>query len=134
MRAMNLMQDLEFHSPNPYAQPLFADKVGRVLRFTLKPGQSVTEHYVPDSPFYVVVLKGEGMFMGRDDKEKRLGPNQLLIFDPGEKHSIQAIDTELVFVGFLHGALGVPVKKVTGKMAQKRKKISIEQKSKRKAR
>jgi len=116
MRMMHLLEDLEFHDEHPYAQPLFVASTGRVLRFTLKPGQSMREHNAPDSPFFVVVLKGEGMFAGGDGKEQRLGLNSLLIFDPGEDHSIRALDEELVFVGFLHGTPGTRPGKVSGKI------------------
>ncbi len=103
MRTMNLLQGLEFHEHNPNAQPLFVDKNGRVLRFMLKPGESIKEHHTHDSPFYVVVVKGNGIFAGKDGKEQTVGPNSLLIFDPGESHHIRAEKEELIFVGFLHG-------------------------------
>ncbi len=44
------------------------------------------------------------MFEGSDGNEQQFGPNSLLVFDPGENHLIRALDEELVFVGFLHGA------------------------------
>jgi quercetin dioxygenase-like cupin family protein len=119
MRTLQLMQDLEFHDLEAHAQPLFVDKNGRVLRFTLKPGQSIKEHKAPNSPFYVVVLKGQGMFSGGDGQEKSFGPNSLLIFDPGENHMIRAVQEELIFVGFLHGVAGAREKKVGGQMAHK---------------
>lgn len=104
MKTMHLLEGLQFHDKDPYAQPLFVDKTGRVLRFTLRPGQSIREHNAPDSPFYAVVLKGQGMFAGSNGKEQQFGPNSLLVFDPGENHLIRALDEELVFVGFLQGA------------------------------
>lgn len=104
MKTMQLLDDLEFHDEHPYAQPLLVNKDGRVLRFTLKPGQSMKEHHAPESPFYVVVLKGKGIFAGEDKQEMQFGPNTLLVFDPGEDHVVRALDDELVFVGFLHGA------------------------------
>lgn len=104
MITIPLLENREFQNKDPYAQPLVADKTGRVLRFTLQPGQSIREHNTPDSPFYIVVLKGQGMFAGRDGQEQQCGPNSLLVFDPGENHITRALDEELVFVGFLHGA------------------------------
>jgi quercetin dioxygenase-like cupin family protein len=111
---MQLLDKLEFRDKNPEAQPLYVDKDGRALRFMLKPGKSIKEHNAPDSPFYAVVLKGKGMFAGGDQKEELFGPNSLLIFDPGENHSIRALDEELVFVGFLHGAPSNVSEKVGG--------------------
>jgi quercetin dioxygenase-like cupin family protein len=104
MKSMQLLEQLEFHDADPYAEPLYVDQDNRVLRFTLKPGQSIAEHNAPHSPFNVVVLKGHGMFAGGDGKEQSFGPSCLLTFDQGEQHSIRALDEPLVFVGFLHGA------------------------------
>ncbi len=118
MRTMNLLEGLEFHDRNPYAQPLFVNEGGRVLRFALRPGQSIQPHEAPDSPFYVVVLQGHGMFAGHDGREQEFGPHSLLIFDTGEKHSVRALDEELVFIGFLHGVPGTRHGKVGGLMAE----------------
>jgi quercetin dioxygenase-like cupin family protein len=104
MKATNLLEKLEFHEEGPHAEPLFVDKDARILRFTLKPGQSIREHVAPSSPFYLVVLRGSGLFVGGDGREQEFGPMSLLVFQPGEAHAIRARDEELVFVGFLHGA------------------------------
>jgi quercetin dioxygenase-like cupin family protein len=106
MKTVTLMENWEFNDKNPYAQPLFVSHDGRILRFALRPGQIVREHQAPHSPVYVVVLKGQGMFAGADGKEQQLGPNALIIFDAGENHSIRALEEDLVFVTFLHGAPG----------------------------
>jgi quercetin dioxygenase-like cupin family protein len=104
MKSIPLLEQFEFHDANPYAEPLYVDQDNRVIRFALQAGQSIVEHNVPHSPFDVVVLKGRGMFAGGDGKEQHFGPNSLLIFEPGENHTIRALDEPLVFVGFLHGA------------------------------
>lgn len=104
MKTIHLLEGLEFHNKDPYAQPLHVAKSGRILRFTLEPGQSVKKHQAPDSPVYIVVLKGKGLFAGADGEEQQFGPNDLLIFEPGEDHSIRATNEELVFAAFLHGA------------------------------
>lgn len=103
MKKVALLDNLQFKTSDPHAEPLWVDENGRVLRFTLKPGQDIREHNAPSSPFYVVVLKGEGLFSGGDGEEQKVGPQSLLIFEPGEDHAIRALDEELVFVGFLHG-------------------------------
>jgi quercetin dioxygenase-like cupin family protein len=104
MKTFQLLENLEFHDKNPYAEPLHVDKVGRALRFTLKPGQQVTQHSAPDSPVYIVVLKGQGVFAGGEGREQQFGPNSLLIFNPGEDHAILAPNEELVFLVVLQGA------------------------------
>src|SRR5512136_2225977 len=106
MKTDQLMEGWEFHDKNPYAQPLFASHDGRILRYALRPGQSVREHQAPHSPVYIVVLKGQGMFAGADGKEQQLGPDTLIILDAGETHSIRALKEDLVFVTFMHGAPG----------------------------
>jgi quercetin dioxygenase-like cupin family protein len=103
MKTVQLLENLEFHAKNPYAEPLHVDKVGRALRFTLKPGQQVAQHSAPDSPVYIVVLKGQGLFAGGNGLEQQFGPNSLLIFDPGEEHAIRALNEELVFLVVLQG-------------------------------
>ncbi|MCB0204777.1 MAG: cupin domain-containing protein [Anaerolineae bacterium] len=104
MQSVALHDNLVFHDKDPYAEPLFVDKTGRILRFTLKPGQAVVEHTAPSSPVYLVVLEGAGLFSGGDGQEQRFGPGSLLIFDVGEKHAIRAESEPLVFLAFLHGA------------------------------
>lgn len=104
MRSIQLLNKLTPSDTHPEADPIYVDRHGRILRFDLEAGQSIKPHSSPDSPFYAVILKGEGMFAGADGKEERFGPNSLLIFEPGEEHSVRALDNNLVFVGFLHGA------------------------------
>jgi len=118
MRTTDLLENLEFHDARPYAQPLYVDEHGRVIRFMLKPGQSIAEHDAPSSPFYAVVLKGRGLFAGADGVEREFGPNAILIFDKGENHAVRALDEELVFVGFLHGVEGTRPGKVGGLLAE----------------
>lgn len=105
MKIFHLLDNWQFDEKRPHAEPLHVDQNGRVILFTLKPGQTIREHNAPSSPFYAVVLQGRGVFSGGDGLEQSLGPNTLLLFEPAEQHKIQAID-ELVFIGFLHGAPG----------------------------
>lgn len=118
MKTTQLLDDLEFHDEHPYAQPIFVAETGRVLRFLLKPGQSIHEHNVPGSPFFVVVLKGKGLFAGSDRHEEQFGTGSLLVFEPGESHSARALDEELVFVGFLDSAPGMRPGRVSGEIAR----------------
>ena len=104
MKTFQLLENIEFHDKNPYAQPLQVTDEGRVLRFALKPGQVVREHSAPHSPVYLVVLKGHGLFAGADGVELEFSSNTLLTFEPGEQHTIRALDEELVFLALLHEA------------------------------
>lgn len=105
MKNIDLYKSLEFSPNGPHAEPLHVDRNGRAILFTLKPGQTIREHEAPSSPFFVVTLRGQGIFIGGEGVGQTVGPNRLLVFDPGERHSIQALD-ELIFIGFLHGAPG----------------------------
>lgn len=105
MKTINLLENWKFNSKGPHAEPLHVDRNGRAILFTLKPGQTIREHNAPSSPFYVVILSGQGLFSGGDGVEQVVGYNTLLVFDPAEQHVIRALD-QLVFIGFLHGAPG----------------------------
>jgi quercetin dioxygenase-like cupin family protein len=118
MKNMQLLDNLEFHSRDPYAQPLFADKDTRIYRFMLRPGESIREHQGHPSTFHILILKGSGTFGGRDGKEEHFGPNSLLIFDPHESHYVRADDEDLVFVGFLGGATGIEADRVGGVLSR----------------
>ena len=104
MKSIPLTENWVFHDKNPYAEPLFVAPDGRILRFALHAGQSVREHEAPHSPVYLVVLKGTGLYAGGDGREQAFGPDSLLIFEAGEPHSIRAVDEDVVFSAFLHGA------------------------------
>jgi quercetin dioxygenase-like cupin family protein len=118
MKSAQLLQGLEFDSAKPHASAQYVDKQGRAIVWTLEPNQSIHDHQVPQSPFYVVVLQGHGWFAGAENKEEWVGPNTLLIFDPGERHRVRAGEERLVFVGFLHGAPGNISDKVGGEIGR----------------
>ena len=105
MESINLLEKVRFSEKGPHAEPVHVDPHNRVLLFNLEPGQTIKEHNAPSSPFDVVILQGKGVFAGGDGQEHTFGPNILLTFEPGENHSIRAIE-QLTFVGFLHGAPG----------------------------
>jgi quercetin dioxygenase-like cupin family protein len=108
MKFVNLVENYIFNPKRPHAEPLHVDRNGRAILFTLEPGQVIREHNAPSSPFYAVVLQGQGVFSGGDGVEQTFGPDTLLIFDPGEQHAVRAVD-QLIFIGFLHGAPGAQV-------------------------
>jgi quercetin dioxygenase-like cupin family protein len=105
MKCINLFENWHFSEKGPHAEPLHVDKNGRAILFTLQPEQTIRAHNVPSSPFFVMILEGQGIFTGANGVERVVGPNTLLVFQPGEQHSVRAVDS-LVFVGFLHGAPG----------------------------
>lgn len=124
MKSINLLENWQFNPKGPHAEPLHVDRNGRAILFTLKPGQSIREHNAPSSPFYVVILSGQGLFSGGDGVEKVIGPNTLLVFDPAEPHVIRALD-KLVFIGFLHGAPGAWEKEKRVEQSAEKASIAI---------
>ncbi len=53
MKSISLFENWEFDDKGPHADPLHVNKNGRVILFTLKPGQTIREHSAPSSPFLV---------------------------------------------------------------------------------
>lgn len=104
MEHVNLMEGIKFNDSHPIAQSIHADKNGRLLQFALEPGQELKEHSNSSSPVYLLILKGEGVFRGKDDSRTVAGPGSIIIYDVDEKHSVKAGDQELVFVAILHGS------------------------------
>ena len=102
MKTIQVFDTLEFHEKNPYPLPLSMDEHGRVLSFALRPGQCIRQHNAPDSPLYLIVLDGTGVFSGSDGREIECAPGTLLIFEPGERHVLRARDRDLVLIGFMH--------------------------------
>lgn len=120
MKSLGLLDDLVFGDENPNAQPILVDANSRILRFTLKPGQKIKEHLSPNSPLYIVVIDGRGIFAGADGKGAEFGPNSLLIFDKAEPHAIEALDENLVFIAFLREfSENIPAEKTGGLLGER---------------
>jgi quercetin dioxygenase-like cupin family protein len=105
MKCINLVENWKFDDKGPYAEDVHVDRKGRAILLTLQPEQTIRAHNVPSSPFFVLVLSGQGVFTGAEGLEQAVDSNTLLVFEPGAQHSVRAF-TNLVFIGFLHGAPG----------------------------
>lgn len=110
MKVLSLLDKLRFSSGRPIGEPLLVAQSGRVLRFTLEPGQHIPEHSAPHSPVHIVVLQGKGMFAGEDGREVLLTAHELVVFEAGELHAIRALEEQLIFIAFLHKVEGVPTR------------------------
>lgn len=118
MKSKQLLEDLEYHDSLPFAQPILVDHNSRILRWMFKPGQEIAQHKVPDSPFYVVILKGSGIFAGADGQEQEYGPDSLLIFEQGELHTVRALDEGLIFVSFLQSTENMRPERTGGEIGR----------------
>lgn len=102
MKTLKLLdQELVFGDNGPYTQQLLSNQLGKVVRYTLKPGQELDETHAPFMPRYFLVIKGRGMFISEDGDEATCGPDSLIVFDPREENTIRALDEDLVVLGFL---------------------------------
>lgn len=104
MRMMNVVGEATFRERGAHAEPLLIDEYSRILRFALSPGQTIREHNNPGKPVYIVVLQGHGVFTDGTGAEVEVGPDALLVYEPGEKHSVRAKDEPLVFLAILPSA------------------------------
>ena len=107
MQTIKLLEHVEFddNTDHGHAQALFADAGTRVLRFTLKDGQSVKTHHA-HSPVVMVVVDGVGRFTGADGQHVQAGANVMLVFSAGEDITVEHVGGDLVFLGLQHGAAG----------------------------
>lgn len=67
----------------------------RVIAFHLLPGQTVPPHR-STSTVLVQVIAGHGRFAG-EEAEATLRAGEAAVYQPGEMHSITALDEPLVF-------------------------------------
>jgi quercetin dioxygenase-like cupin family protein len=104
MKTFALAENIVFNDANPYAEPLHVDQEGRILRFALRPGQTVHEHNAPHSPVNIIILQGHGLFSGGDGQQQTFGPDTMILYEASEDHAIQALDEPLVFLAIMHGA------------------------------
>jgi quercetin dioxygenase-like cupin family protein len=116
MKSIDLLENLEFNETKAHAQPLLANEHNRIMRFMLKPGQLLKEHQAPSSAVNIVIIQGRGIFSGAGES-KELGPSSLIVFEPGEAHSVQALDQDLVFLLILKEAPDLTSSKPVGMMS-----------------
>jgi quercetin dioxygenase-like cupin family protein len=83
----------------PATQILHDDTNARVVAFHLMPGQKVPPHH-SNSTVLVHVLEGIGVFHGADASET-LSAGSMAVFEPGETHAIDAVESSLRFVAVI---------------------------------
>lgn len=105
MKSIQLLEGLTWNHKkgHAHAEAVYVSETGRALRWTLLPGQEIAPSRTPHSPAFVTVLQGTGIFYHENGSEIKLGPNSMVVFEPGELHSVRA-EEELVCIAVLHAA------------------------------
>jgi len=71
----------------------------KILNFNFKAGQELPIHsHNIEGQLSIVVLEGEGLFLGKDGKTIPAKPGDILISDISEPHGIRATDSLRVLV------------------------------------
>lgn len=104
MEIIKQKENIHFNDSHAIAETLFVNDNNRLLRFSLKPGQSIKEHSSPSSPVFITIVRGKGLFWGEDGVKKEIDQDSMIVFKKHEFHGISALDEELVFIAVLHGA------------------------------
>jgi quercetin dioxygenase-like cupin family protein len=106
MKTMQALENLAFSDQGPFAQQIHMDEIGKIVRYTLKPGQELEETHAPFIPRNFIVLKGTGSFKSAAGEVQHCGPGTVIVFERKEENIIQALEEELVVIGFLYWAVG----------------------------
>jgi quercetin dioxygenase-like cupin family protein len=103
MKTFNLFENLQYKQDanDGLAEPLHVTDTGRVLRFTFRPGQSIPKADSPSSPMFYIVLKGQAIFTDAGGREQNLGPNTLVIYEPGEEFKVRAGNEEVIMLAVM---------------------------------
>lgn len=103
MKTYDILGNLQFKqdSNDGLAEPLHVTDSGRVLRFTFRPGQSIPKADSPSSPMFYIVIKGSAVFTDAGGREQNVGPNSLVIYEPGEEFKVRAGNEEVVMLAVM---------------------------------
>jgi quercetin dioxygenase-like cupin family protein len=95
MRSWNLNEiEVEAHQP----EVLESQDEGRAIVIHLPAGEQLQEHQVYERA-WIVVVSGNVEINTPDGKRAAGGPGLLAVFDPGERHDVQAVeDSRLLLV------------------------------------
>ena len=103
MELFKLMKNIDYSDgDHGHAQVLYADANYRALRFSLKKGQKI-ENFHAHSPVQIMVLKGTGVFEGKNGYQTATY-NTLILFNEDEEFSVKTDHENLVFVAIMHGS------------------------------
>jgi quercetin dioxygenase-like cupin family protein len=94
MESWNLNEvEVEPHQP----EVLDSESEGRAILINLPQGEQLQEHQVHERA-WLLVVDGKVELNTTDGKSAAGGPGLLAIFDPGERHEIQAVDDSRILL------------------------------------
>jgi redox-sensitive bicupin YhaK (pirin superfamily) len=102
-QTIDLTEGLQFDDRGPTMQNLVSDQVGKIVRFSLKAGQTLEERRAPYVPVYLVVVQGKVSVKAKAIDGQSCGVGCLIVFGEHEGYTIQA-ESDAVLAGFLHWA------------------------------
>jgi len=89
MKFVDLQEVDKFTADKPYRELLYDSPNLRMLVFNFEPGQELPVHSHPsDSDVNLMILEGEGEFLGAHEMPARAG--QMQIMPVGEPHGLRA--------------------------------------------
>jgi quercetin dioxygenase-like cupin family protein len=89
MKFVDLKEVDKFSADKPYRELLYDSPNLRMLVFNFEPGQELPVHSHPaDSDVNLMILEGEGEFLGAHEMQARAG--QMQIMPVGEPHGLRA--------------------------------------------
>ena len=109
MQVLSPLHGVEFNDRRPHATSLAPGAAGRVVRFTLRAGQSLRTHEPLPSCVHLFVLKGEGVFASAEIS-RRVRGSAIVVIDPGETYEVRALE-DLIFVALRDGAAAAPARR-----------------------
>lgn len=84
------------HSGRPATAIIHDGPDVRLVVFRIEPGQRVPPH-TSTSTVILTVVSGSGSVMGGDE-ERAVGPGDVIAYEPGELHGMEATEETLVIV------------------------------------
>ena len=87
------------HAERPATTLLHDSTDARVVIFRIDPGQEVPIH-TSTSTVLLVVVSGTGTVAG-SDAERRVGPGDIVAYDPSEPHGMRAGGEQLVIAAII---------------------------------
>lgn len=106
MQSLSIHENLVYHDPNPYAEPLFVSPHWPRAAFCLlRPGEVVREHTAPSSPVCIRLRFRELDLLRQRRRGAALWPWHAVDLRCGRASRLPPAEAEeVVFLAFLHGA------------------------------